>query len=342
MKIVIIGDIHGCYAEFLELLDKIKLSDGDLLISLGDIVDRGPQSKELYEYFITRPNSIVLMGNHERKHLNGTLSYAQDIVKLQFGEHYEEFVQWTKTLPYYVETPEALIVHAAFENGISIDEQREDVLSGTNSGDRYLQTKYEEGTYWSDHYSGEKPVIYGHHVVGDTPKYLNNTIGIDTGACHGGFLTAVELPGFVIHQVKVEHDYWKEQQQLWQIPVLKAKPWTTMEFAAITRQLDKLSYIENQEVRAILGEIRSWTAELDTLLQTFPERLQQFAAALKEQHGEQFNRVASRYEFKTFLFQAMSGKLTVDELSRKLETPEKRLRLAQELGIETGPYLINF
>jgi len=334
MKTFIIGDIHGCYTEFIQLLEKIGLTDNDLLVSLGDIVDRGPGSVELYDYFRNRPNSVVLMGNHERKHLNGILSYAQEIVKLQFGDRYAEFLRWVNKLSYYYETPEALIVHAAFEHDKIIGQQREDVLAGTTSGDRYLQTKYTDGTYWSDHYTGKKPIIYGHHVVGDTPKYLNNTIGIDTGACHGGYLTAIELPGFNIHQLKVDRDYWKEQQQLWQIPVLKAKPWETMEFTAITRQLDKLSYIEDPEVRTCLNDIIQWVNELEQLLERFLIRLKEFATELKEKHGEEFNRVASQYEFKSFLFQSLSGKLTKEELGKKLETPEKRLRLARELGME--------
>jgi len=60
--------------EFIELTKKIGLQDNDLLISLGDIVDRGNKSKEVYEYFVNRPNSVVLMGNHERKHQNKILS----------------------------------------------------------------------------------------------------------------------------------------------------------------------------------------------------------------------------------------------------------------------------
>ncbi len=93
MRTFIIGDIHGCFDELMELTKKTGLTNDDLLISLGDIVDRGNKSKEVYEYFLNRPNSIVLMGNHERKHQNGILSYAQEIVKVQFGEDYDGFLE---------------------------------------------------------------------------------------------------------------------------------------------------------------------------------------------------------------------------------------------------------
>ena len=94
MRKFVIGDIHGCYDELMELIEMIGLTDEDWLISLGDIVDRGNKSKEVYEYFLNRPNSLVLMGNHERKHQNKILSYAQEIVKVQFGSDYDEFLKW--------------------------------------------------------------------------------------------------------------------------------------------------------------------------------------------------------------------------------------------------------
>ena len=89
MRTIVIGDIHGCYAEMLQLLAKVRIVDADCLISLGDIVDRGADSVKVYDFLKNRPNTIVLTGNHEHKHLRQTLSYAQEIVKLQFGDRYE-------------------------------------------------------------------------------------------------------------------------------------------------------------------------------------------------------------------------------------------------------------
>ncbi len=146
-KTYIIGDLHGCYDEFVELTNRIGISENDLLISLGDIVDRGNKSYELYEYFKNRENSVVLMGNHERKHLRGILSYSQEIVKVQFAEKYNEFLNWLKTLPYYYETEEAIIIHAFFEHDVKLEKQRQEVLAGTTSGSRYLEEKYKEGTF---------------------------------------------------------------------------------------------------------------------------------------------------------------------------------------------------
>lgn len=333
MKTFIIGDIHGCYDEFIALLDQMNVQENDRIISLGDIVDRGPKSLEVYRFFKTRKNAHVLMGNHERKHLNGVLNYAQEIVKLQFGEEYSEFLSWISTLPYYEETAEALIVHAAFEHDQPIEKQREDVLCGSTSGDRYLQEKYPEGTFWKDYYDGQKTIIYGHHVVGDSPERINNTIGIDTGCCHRGKLTAIELPGFIVHQVQSEKDHWADQLQHWQLLVLQNKPWFTMTCIAIDKLILKLQHTDREDVLEYLEKIRNWRIYLDELLLEISEGLSRLMTELQEKYPDQFNQKASEYFFKTFLFKAKNKPLTLEELSKNLDSPQKRIQLAEELQI---------
>jgi serine/threonine protein phosphatase 1 len=45
-KTLVIGDIHGCSIELQALLDKAGLGDGDAVIGIGDIVDRGPETPQ--------------------------------------------------------------------------------------------------------------------------------------------------------------------------------------------------------------------------------------------------------------------------------------------------------
>lgn len=185
MRYFVVGDIHGCYDEFLDLLLKAEITEQDFIISVGDIVDRGSKSIQIYNFFKNRANSKVLMGNHERKHLRGIYSYAQDIVRIQFGAQYPEFKQWCSSLDYYYETPYAIIVHAALDPKLSLLEQPEEVLAGTTAGDRYLSQVY-PNSFWYQHYHAKKPVIFGHHVVGKQPLVIKNKLyGLDTGACHG-------------------------------------------------------------------------------------------------------------------------------------------------------------
>ncbi len=338
-KTYVIGDIHGCYDEFMELIQKIGITDDDFIISLGDIVDRGNKSVELYRFFKNRKNSMVLMGNHERKHLKGVLSYAQEIVKVQFQEEYTDFIKWIETLPYYHETESAIIVHAFFEHDVKLQDQKEEVLSGTTAGIRYLDKKYEEGKYWNDSYLGHKSIIYGHHVVGDSPKILNNTYGIDTGACHGGMLTALELPDFKIHQVRVKTDHWKEEQAKWQIPVLKAKNWEHMKLSQVQKQIEKLGYKEEPEVIEFLKHLKNWLLEIQNLVTQIKVKLEELTEQLKEKYAINFNQEVSKLEYRVYLFKAKSNNLTLEDLNKNLDTPYKINDLAKQLGIENTPTL---
>ena len=91
MKRLIVGDIHVCYLELLELLDKAGLSEDDEIIAVGDIIDRGPESPQAFEFFEVHPNTRTLIGNHERKHIrsfHGKLrpALSQPITRRQLGE----------------------------------------------------------------------------------------------------------------------------------------------------------------------------------------------------------------------------------------------------------------
>ncbi|SDK10738.1 serine/threonine protein phosphatase 1 [Nonomuraea maritima] len=112
-RTVIIGDIHGCFDVLPELLEKVGLRPDDLLVSVGDLVGRGPAPGEVVTFFRERPNAVVVMGSHEREHVRGIFSYAQEITRLRLGESYAETVEWMRTLPYYFENEHVRVVHAA-------------------------------------------------------------------------------------------------------------------------------------------------------------------------------------------------------------------------------------
>lgn len=93
MKTLVIGDIHGCYTELLDLLDLAGLAEGDQIIALGDIVDRGPETPQVLDFFRDHRNAHSLMGNHERKHVRWAHhevkpALSQLISREQLGEAY--------------------------------------------------------------------------------------------------------------------------------------------------------------------------------------------------------------------------------------------------------------
>jgi serine/threonine protein phosphatase 1 len=92
MKTFVIGDIHGCFTELQELLDKAGIADDDRIIALGDIVDRGPYTPQVLEFFCNSTSRLSLMGNHERKHVRGArhevrLALSQISHKTNWGRH---------------------------------------------------------------------------------------------------------------------------------------------------------------------------------------------------------------------------------------------------------------
>lgn len=68
MSTYIMSDIHGCYNDFLAMLEKIDLTDTDRLIMAGDYIDRGAQSHEMLKWIEQcPPNVLLLRGNHEEE-----------------------------------------------------------------------------------------------------------------------------------------------------------------------------------------------------------------------------------------------------------------------------------
>jgi len=223
MRRLVIGDIHGCFAELQDLLEKAGVSTEDEIIAVGDIVDRGPETGKVLDWFRGQRNASSLMGNHERKHvrvMRGELrpALAQVIVRQQLGEQaYAAACRFMDSLPRFRELPEATLAHGFLEPGVQAAKQRETVLVGAMSGEQYLRKKYDRP--WYDLYAASKPIkplIVGHLVYKENgePLVVNDVVYcIDTGCCHGLRLTGVLLPEFRIISVPSRRDYWSEQRR---------------------------------------------------------------------------------------------------------------------------------
>jgi serine/threonine protein phosphatase 1 len=220
MKRLIVGDIHGCMTEFLDLLQVAGLSVEDEVIAVGDVVDRGPDSPRLLEFFHQHPNARSLMGNHERKHIRsfrGEIEPAlsQVITRRQLGEErYPAEIAFMATFPHFIELPEAILVHAFYEPGVPLAAQRDNVIVGTLSGDAYLRQHYDRP--WYELYDGPKPIVVGHHDYRNTGEPMvreGRVYAIDTSCCRGKCLTGLLLPDFKVLSVPSRRDYWKAARE---------------------------------------------------------------------------------------------------------------------------------
>lgn len=219
MQTLVIGDIHGCYDELQALLDKAGLTEGDVIVSVGDCVDRGPDTPAVLAFFQKTPDAILIMGNHERKHVRAgrhevKLAQSQKISRVQFGETYSDALAFMSTLPLYLDLPDALVVHGYVEPGLPLSQQRPTVLCGTMGGDKHLRTAYERP--WYELYDGEKPLLVGHHNYSDTDQpfvYRDRVFGLDTDCVTGRALTGLLLPSFKFVSVPSRANYWTQVRQ---------------------------------------------------------------------------------------------------------------------------------
>lgn len=346
MKKLVIGDIHGCYGEFLELLDKCGLSEDDEIIALGDIVDRGPETPGLLEFFFSHQNIRSIMGNHERKHIRSYqgLTHAalsQMITRRQLAEDgYRKMIDFIGDFPIYIELDNALLIHGLYEPGLELKEQKEIVLVGTMSGEAYILEKYNEP--WYRLYDGDKPLIAGHHdyFLSQKPLVIRDKVFlIDTGCCHGGALTGLLLPDFQIVSVNCKHDYWSSMKKQYADIRLVDKSdenltWEQVEDLVNESQKQKNMPEETAErVDKLKSILYEGEESLDKLFRRILEINNQILTNLRKDtdydqlsHQIQGRMYAQRIEDESiapFLHLARKGELIRGKLKRRFKTPGK-------------------
>jgi serine/threonine protein phosphatase 1 len=138
-------DLHGCLQSFQHLVEhKLKLRPQDELYVLGDYVNKGPDSRGVLDYLMQLPQRgyrvICLRGNHDQELLdaargNMALTWApatdRQLTLSSFGvEHPEDvpisYLRWLQELPYQLEVPGWVLVHAGFNFRLPPAEMRQD------------------------------------------------------------------------------------------------------------------------------------------------------------------------------------------------------------------------
>lgn len=212
-KVIVYGDLHGCLDEFKELRKKINPSSHDREIVVGDILDKGPYSKELVRFL--RENKIEsIVGNHEDKYLRYKRHHENFLatgkeIPMKFGEVKlamynsldEDDFDYLKSLPYIIKIDNLSIVHGGVTNKMDLDN-----LTNKNIKMiirlRYLQEdnkmshtahKNIYNIRWAELYDGNSGiVIYGHEVFKEV-HYDKFAIGLDTGCVYGNKLSALVI-----------------------------------------------------------------------------------------------------------------------------------------------------
>lgn len=92
----VISDIHGCKEQYLQLLDKIQLSDQDHLYILGDVLDRGFDSIGVLQDIMKRKNVTFILGNREYLFWYFVKTLGFELLNFQNEDEKRDFRLWIK------------------------------------------------------------------------------------------------------------------------------------------------------------------------------------------------------------------------------------------------------
>ncbi|HEV7682464.1 MAG TPA: metallophosphoesterase [Pyrinomonadaceae bacterium] len=192
-RTIVVGDIHGCYDELEDMLVAVQFGPDDRLISVGDLVTKGPKNREVLDRFMADQQFSAVIGNHDlalRRRWNGEkfkLKDAQKVTHKELKKDKEHYLPYLNALPFTIDLGTHLIVHAGLRPGVALHSQTTEDMTELRSLGKDRAAR--DGTPWYDEYDGEKVVIFGHWPAPE-PRRGKKAIGLDTGCVYGKKLTA--------------------------------------------------------------------------------------------------------------------------------------------------------
>ena len=199
-RLFAIGDIHGCHVALRALINAIDPGSDDTIVTLGDYVDWGPDSRSVIQQLIELTGHcrlFPLLGNHEEMLIQGLKSDSALRSWLDFGGEqtllsypYDgrdiidpDHVRFISGCRDYHETNDFIFTHANVDPDQPMDRQ----------SSLKLRWEFLDPATQRPHVSG-KTVVVGH--TPQTSGYvldLGHHICIDTDCSRGGWLTALEV-----------------------------------------------------------------------------------------------------------------------------------------------------
>lgn len=198
------GDVHGCREELEDLLSESAWAEGDELVSVGDLVAKGPDSRGVIR-LMQQIGGRAVRGNHDQhclrwwhaKQAGEPLPSLRPAHQAVADQLEEPDWRWLAARPLWIEleSHHALVVHAGLLPGVPLEEQDPSDLMNMRSvlADGTGSRSYDEGTPWASLWPGPRLVVFGHDAVRGLQTRAH-AIGLDTGCVYGGWLTGVWLP----------------------------------------------------------------------------------------------------------------------------------------------------
>lgn len=215
-RILAVGDVHGNFKRLMSLWNKLDVTNDDLVIFLGDYIDRGAEVAETLKWILARrrkENFIFLRGNHEQMMIdvsygrldkftwlfNGGQTTLRGFSELKaIDENFiAKILTFAENLPLYhtltIGGKQYIFVHAGIDSKLPLAEQKPEFL---------LWAREE----FFDTYDGDAVVIGGHSPlqafpkfgVADNPRPIKlpdrNIVLLDTGSfISGGKISALDI-----------------------------------------------------------------------------------------------------------------------------------------------------
>ncbi len=209
---ILIGDVHGCYDELMLLLEKVKYSKGkDELIFLGDLINKGPHSVAVLK-FVKENGHRTILGNHELgflRALDHEKFMGRGFLKLknELGGDLQEYGDWMRTLPLYIEEDDFIAIHGGLEPGVALADQKAIIATRIRTWDgRGEDLNDLDNPAWYDLYKEKKLVVYGHWAAQGL-NIRDNVIGLDSGCVWGGELSCLVMPEREVLSVSAKKMY---------------------------------------------------------------------------------------------------------------------------------------
>lgn len=178
-NIYVVGDVHGCSEEFRELIQLIDLQDTELLVTVGDVIRKGPDNAGALNIVRNNPNILSVLGNNEVKFLAGRKSPDG------LNEDDKKFID---TWPLVITWPGNAVVHGGFDPDRKVE--KHSVHDVVNMRSPKKNNNYDT-PFWFDEFDGDIRFFFGHTVT-NQPIHQDNAVAIDTGCVYGGKLTAYD------------------------------------------------------------------------------------------------------------------------------------------------------
>lgn len=189
-----VGDLHGCYDLLMDRLRALDFDpDVDRVFSVGDLVDRGPDSRRCLE-LIREPWFHAVLGNHEAMMADALNGGDPTLWIMNGGDWFyrDENSGWR-------DTARELLASLPLALEVALGEQRVGVIHADVTSGRWGEFREDEDI-WSrtrivagglEPVAGIDRVVVGHSILPEVIR-LDNVVYLDTGAFQSGRLRVIE------------------------------------------------------------------------------------------------------------------------------------------------------